>query len=121
MSDDDVQQIRDTYHSAIVEIRDECLEQLTLDQQVLDQALLLGLELLRHPIVVGAERDLSGVVLVGYGDAEVFPQVHAFIMWGMAANHLLYAADPRGDQLRQYRDGGALRPARDGLQVHGRR
>lgn len=81
--------IRARYDGPITELVLEYFGPLGISGEVVAVLKACAVEAIKRPVVPGCPWGWSGVVVVGFGEQDIFPRLRALSVWGMAADHLL--------------------------------
>lgn len=86
---EETEDIRARYEHLITELVLEYFGPLGISDKVVTALKACAVEAVKRPVVPGCPWGWSGVVVVGFGEQDIFPRLRALSVWGMAADHLL--------------------------------
>lgn len=86
---EETEDIRARYEHLITELVLEYFGPLGISDEVVTTLKACAVEAVKRPVVPGCSWGWSGVVVVGFGEQDIFPRLRALSVWGMAADHLL--------------------------------
>jgi hypothetical protein len=89
-------EILDRYQDVISERRDQMVGLLPLDDELKEQLLEIAAYAICRAKPVPGESE-SGVVIVGYGDEDVYPSLRSFKLRFVVADRLVFASDSERD------------------------